>query len=214
MNTEISNILARSFIYKLLAVGFSYPTPEFFNELKNGAFWMSMKENVKQLSSEVLNKIILDIEDGISLSDVPFDNLESEYINAFEIDKPTPSTSLYEGSYDSEVNRGVLLLELQGFYKNFGLDISKSFKELEDCITVELEFMHFLTLKEAQAKEDNIDPIPYQKAGKDFLERHLGRWISKFRVDVESKVKLSFFRSLAILTDEFIASEIKRIQSI
>jgi DMSO reductase family type II enzyme chaperone len=212
VDTQISIAATRSLIYKLLAIGYSYPTLESYEDIKNGTFWINIKENIEQLSSEILNKAIFEIKDGLFLSDISFETFESEYLNAFETNMPNPSCSLYEGSYAKEVNKAGLLLELKGFYENFGLNISKNFKELEDRITVELEFMHFLTFKQVQAKEEGLDAMPYLKAQKDFLERHLGKWIPKFRMDVKDKIKFPFFRNLSLLTDAFITSEVQEAQ--
>jgi len=212
VDTQIPVAATRSFIYKLLAIGYSYPVLESYEDIKNGTFWIKIKENIEQLLSETLNKAVFEVKDGLFLPDISFEAFESEYLNAFETNIPKPSCSLYESSYASETNRGGLLLELKGFYENFGLNISKNFKELEDRITAELEFMHFLTFKQVQAKEQGLDITPYLKAQKDFLERHLGKWIPKFRMDVEEKIKFPFFRNLALLTDAFIASEIQEAQ--
>ena len=212
MNTQVPVAATRSLIYKLLAIGYSYPVLESYEDIKNGAFWIKVKENIEQISSEILNKAILEVKEGLFLPDISFEAFESEYLNTFETNIPNPSCSLYEGSYATEANRGGILLELKGFYENFGLNISKNFKELEDRITAELEFMHFLTFKQAQAKEQGLDVMPYLKAQKDFLERHLGNWIPKFRMDVENKIKSPFFRNLALLTDAFIASEVQEVR--
>jgi DMSO reductase family type II enzyme chaperone len=133
--------------------------------------------------------------------------LEAAYISAFETNMPQPSVSLYEGSHHLQGNKPGLLLELKGFYRSFGLTMAESENDLEDSLVAELEFMQFLTAKQAQAEDGSLDKSPYLRAQKDFLERHLAAWLPSLLADAEGKLNNPFYRALVVLANRFVASD-------
>jgi hypothetical protein len=76
------------------------------------------------------------------------------------------------------------------FYNHFGLTLAEAPRELPDHISTQLEFLHFLAFREAEAWRDGRDPGPWQRAGRDFLERHPGRWVPKLRERLASRSAL------------------------
>ena len=143
---------------------------------------------------------------------MPRRDLETAYISAFETNMPEPSVSLYEGSHHLQGNKSGLLLELKSFYRAFGLTIADSENDLEDALTAELEFMQFLTAKQAQAEEGTLDRSPYVRAQRDFLQRHLAAWLPALDAEAESKLKHPFYRALTTLTNDFVAFDVKAIE--
>lgn len=139
-------------------------------------------------------------------------DLEAAYISAFETNMPEPSVSLYEGSHHLQGNKSGLLLELKSFYRAFGLTIADSENDLEDALTAELEFMQFLTAKQAQAEGGTLDRSPYVRAQRDFLQRHLAAWLPALDVEAESKLKHPFYRALTTLANDFVAFDVKAIE--
>jgi nitrate reductase assembly molybdenum cofactor insertion protein NarJ len=74
------------------------------------------------------------------------------------------------------------LADITGFYQAFGFKMGGNVRERPDHISVEIEFMYLLALKEAYAivngtKKQVEICVDAQKA---FLEEHLGRWIGLF----------------------------------
>lgn len=104
-----------------------------------------------------------------------FPGLESEltqqYMEAFDPAVYKGARSLYESSYTTK-GQEVVYEELMRFYHFFELDRSPD-AELPDHLTVELEFMHFLTHLEQKALGRGDDISPIRKAQKDFLDRHM-----------------------------------------
>ena len=50
----------------------------------------------------------------------------------------------------------------------------------------ELEFLHFLAFREAEALQTGQDAGPFRRAQRDFIDRHPGRWIPRLRAKLES----------------------------
>jgi len=102
--------------------------------------------------------------------------------------------------------------ELIRFYNYFGLRLSRG--QLPDHITVELEFMHYLTYKEAEACQNGGDQESYQRAQKDFLDRHLGKWVPALHQKLAKCQPLPFFADLVAWTEDFLGRERQYLKSI
>jgi putative dimethyl sulfoxide reductase chaperone len=74
------------------------------------------------------------------------------------------------------------LADITGFYQAFGFKMGGNVHERPDHISVEIEFMYLLALKEAYAivngTKEQLDIC--LNAQKSFLKEHLGRWIGLF----------------------------------
>jgi DMSO reductase family type II enzyme chaperone len=93
------------------------------------------------------------------------------------------------------------------FYNHFGLTLAEAPRELPDHISTQLEFLHFLAFREAEAWRDGRDPGPWQRAGRDFLERHPGRWVPQLRERLAKQNPLPFFAALVDRLERFLAHE-------
>lgn len=99
------------------------------------------------------------------------------------------------------------LADIAGFYKAFGLTLAES--ERVDHISVELEFMHFLTYKEAYAQTHH-DPAKARfcrETQRKFVRDHLGRWSAHFARLLDRKADGGYYSCLASLLEKFISSE-------
>jgi TorA maturation chaperone TorD len=108
---------------------------------------------------------------------------------------------------------GASTAEVKKFIETTGLGYSDDFKGMPDHITVELEFMQRLTLREEQAwKEDDADKATAcRNVEKKFIEEHLIRWIPTFCEQVIQAAELPFYRSFAELTRRFIRYEMEKM---
>jgi len=199
---------ARSRLYRLLALGFSFPNRELHARFLDGSYAEQIRSSLALCAPELADAESL----GGLRTSAPFEIFEASYLSAFETDMPKPSISLYEGSYVQQGRRPMLLLEVKGFYRNFGLEMAPSVNDLEDTLTAELEFMQFLTAKLAQAEDEDTDPRPYLLARRDFLTRHLAVWLPAFRAAVTERVEERFFVALAGLADAFVVEELTAVQ--
>lgn len=202
----LETALARNRTYALLAQAFRYPDERVFRQLIDGTFGEALAEAVEVCAPDLAEEAE-DLMVGCS-----FEDFQSVYLSAFETNVPAPSASLYEGSHAYREKRPALLLELKGFYTNFGLRMAATVNDLEDTLTAELEFMQFLTAKQAQAESEGLDPSAYLRAQRDFLERHLAVWLPALQVEIAGKVREPFYRALASLAAAFVAHDLEEVR--
>jgi len=79
--------------------------------------------------------------------------------------------------------------------------------ELPDHITTELEFLHYLTFREAEACERGVDPESLRRAERDFLARHLCRWVPKLRARLAKQTTCPFFPALVGFAEAYFAAD-------
>ena len=209
--SRIENAKARNRIYALLAMGFRYPDADGFPLLADLAYTETIADALEVCAADLAGPFRETM--APDLRAVPSRaEMEAAYISAFETNMPEPSVSLYEGSHHLQGNKPALLLELKGFYRNFGLTMADSENDLEDSLSAELEFMQFLTAKQAQAEDGSLDKSPYLRAQRDFLERHLAAWLPALLVDAEGKLKYPFYRAIALLANDFVALDLNAVR--
>lgn len=144
-----------------------------------------------------------------SISSDALDRLETrlaaDYARLFlSINKvpPHPSESTYrEGALMQHYRDEVLET-----YWSFRVDKSKEYVEPEDHIAVELGFMMYLCQKTNHALEekDVEEARKYLTAQKNFLEKHLTRWVPKLVKDVIVSAQTPFYKGIAVLTREYL----------
>ncbi len=111
---------------------------------------------------------------------------------------------------------GVSTLDARSRYKEAGLELSGQIKEAPDHIAIELEFVYYLIFKEIEvfAQADSESAINYLEKQKAFLERHLGRWITKFTNNIVQHATTDFYKHLAQATKIFVQQDFKFISEI
>jgi DMSO reductase family type II enzyme chaperone len=97
------------------------------------------------------------------------------------------------------------------FYNHFGLSMAESPRELPDHIMTQLEFLHFLAFREAEALEGDDDPSPFQRAQRDFVSRHPGRWVPRLRERLDQNDPMPFFRELVARLGDFLAHDARHL---
>jgi TorA maturation chaperone TorD len=100
------------------------------------------------------------------------------------------------------------LADIAGFFKAFGLTLAEG--ERVDHISVELEFMHFLTFKEAYAQthHDAAKARFCRETQRKFIRDHLGRWGTHFARLLDQKADGGYYSCLASLLAKFVSSEV------
>ena len=107
-------------------------------------------------------------------------------------------------------------IEVKKFIETSGFAYDSNFHDLPDHISVELEFMAHLTRLEAKAwrLDGNDEAMNCQRFQKEFLDRHLARWVSTFSVKVSELAEKPFYPQMAMLTSGFVEAEIQELSKI
>ncbi len=97
----------------------------------------------------------------------------ADYNDAFDPSVAEGACSLREGIHTEE-DQSSIFEEVMRFYEFFGLSRGED-AEMPDHLSVELEFMHFLTHLEDQVADRPEDLASVRRAQRDFVTRHLKR---------------------------------------
>lgn len=124
----------------------------------------------------------------------------------------------YESVYTSEKR---LLMqtardEVLAIYRSEGLDKQSSWKESEDHIAVELEFMQILCqrAKETLLKGDEDAAFKLLTTQRNFLTDHLYAWTPMLAKDMKKFSKTDMYQGLAYLTDGFLRADLEFLDQI
>lgn len=141
--------------------------------------------------------------------------LAADYARLFlSINKipPHPSESVYREGAMMQYYRDEVLQT----YWSFGVDKKTEFTEPEDHIAVELGFMVFLCEKaqESLQKGGARESRKYIQSQNDFLEKHLLKWVPRLVDDIIAAGQTPFYKSIAILTNEFLKMDVSAINDL
>lgn len=200
----VERALARSALYQLLSQALAYPSQEAVAALRQEDLPRA-QEAAPLLTAEVAPLLAAL---GECLRSVDAAQLQAEHCRVFShvisLDCP-PCEAFYTARHVFQETQE--LSDIGGFFRAFGLEVAD--KERLDHISVELEFMHFLTYKEAYALTYHgpARARVCREAQQKFLQDHLGRWAPRFAQRLGRKAGQGYFGCLASLTDAFIAAE-------
>lgn len=197
---EEKRIGSRSLLYSLLSRGFRFPPQQHYDRVKKGQFADEVQSAIANLAYDGLNGG--ELGRGTALS---YEKFQSNYIELFEVGGDSgPPCPLYEGEYGG--GRMKVMEEVLRLYHHFGLRISTAKRDRPDHLAMELEFMHALTFKEAEALVRGRERGAYLKAQRDLLRFHL----HDFTAAVARKVggnEVPFYTDLARLSERFCQKE-------
>lgn len=168
MYSSTANAQARSTLYRLLALGFSHPTPELFAAMESGAFQAQLKDCMEALEAS---------SSELPVAETSFADFEALYIDLFLFGQNgRPHVPLHAGDFDEILqgrSRPEFMLEYSKWYRHFGLRTrdDPAATELPDHLTCQLEFLSWLAHLEANADPESPICIGYRKAQHDFAER-------------------------------------------
>jgi TorA maturation chaperone TorD len=130
----------------------------------------------------------------------------------------SPHESVHHQREDGQNGKlwGASTVEIKKFIESLGLSYKPEYTGLPDHISVELEFMQQITLREekAWAENDKETALNCLKNEKTFIKEHLAGWIPDFCGKVIKKAESPFYREMAKLTQNFLELEIEEIDKI
>ena len=179
---------ARSRLYRLVGHAFAFPDTALHEELAGGAWERSVAEAVAALPFS------LGLADlSLTPTQTTNEELKAEYVRLFEVGLTGgPPCSLFAGHHERDRLR--VMEELVRFYDFFGLGLAPG--TMPDHLTAELDFMHFVTFREAEAVREGGDRGSYLRAERDFLERQLGRFLARLVENARAQKPLPFYEGL------------------
>lgn len=191
---------ARSRLYQLLAAGFAFPDEDFHEAVCDGSFVAAVNEALAALpysfDASALERMRTDLD---------YTTFQSEYIRLFDVGPGGPPCPLYGGVHGGD--RMKVMEDALRFYHFFGLRLAPEQRELPDHITTELEFLHYLTFCEAEARERGEDPGSFLRAQRDFLARHLCKWVPRVERKLAAHDPPPFYDGLVSLAARFFDSD-------
>lgn len=206
----VAHLASRSKAYEVLAKAFRYPwDTNYFNP----------EEMLEPLSMilpddpdwEHAQRLIAQIKDELSSLDQ--EKLQREYMLTFThgFSKECPPYEIFYGT-DGYTMQIEVLMELGGIYKRYGVELSEKSDERPDHLSIELEFMQYLTYKQAYGIQHGHadDAIKVAADGqKKFILNHLGRWVPLFCQFLSQKAPKGLYLNLSELLSIFIANEVR-----
>ena len=80
-------------------------------------------------------------------------------------------------------------------------------------MAIELEFMYYLIYREIEEiinnNESNVDL--YLKKQRNFLQNHLGKWVSKFTDNISANAKTVFYQNVAHITESLVTEDLVQL---
>lgn len=206
--------LARSALYQLLSTAFIYPDHAALTGMREGAHQaMPLASRVGWRRVEgVLQRL------GRQLQAMDEERLLHDYLEVFG-HTTAADCPPYEGEYGQAhiFQKSHMLADLQGSYRAFGVEVNSTFKDRPDHLSVELEFMHLLALKEAYAilhQHDNDKVETCQRAQKAFLAGHLAPWALPFSLMLAKKAgKRNVYSTWAHLLELHLSADFDQFQA-
>jgi TorA maturation chaperone TorD len=206
---ELEGLLEEARAYQLAALGFMYPDRNWLVAMET--FLDARKEDAGNGRSEGERSLRNSLKQ--SLDEGALEGLALEYNRLFTATEDV-LIPVYETEYavDTVFAKTKELADLNGFYLAFGLELGKDSQgERPDHVSIELEFMATLLIKEAYARNEGWDDKANVclEARKKFLKDHIGRWGPALFVMAKRKTKVEFYATLAGLTTDLINKDLK-----
>lgn len=185
--------VARSRAYAIVSAAMDFPDSALCCAIQNGEISDALRATLASV-----NIALLDETDWSALADTAGeDAFAIEFTRLFEVGSSGPPCPLYGGVYDGARTKTVE--EAIRFYNHFGLTLAEDPREPPDHLITELDFLHYLAFREAEALHEDADAGPYRRAQRDFVARHPGRWVPRLAARLERTHPLRFYRELVSL---------------
>lgn len=206
-NQKIERLLALSHAYQFLSICHFEPDKNLMKMMADSGYLDEVGSCLGEIENGKLSETFSHLRN--ELQSTTLETLMGEYLYTFgdaTMAVDCPAYEMYfSGSHIFQQTQE--LADISGFYKAFGLDVSKDDTGNRwDHIAVELEFLHFLSYKQAYAIENHgaEEQNACLAAKKKFLNAHIGRWIQAFSKSVARKSPAGFYWQIAKLANDFV----------
>ena len=125
------------------------------------------------------------------LDEADAEPLAAAYSGLFEVGSSGAAVPLREELAETSAEKSKE--ETLRFYDFFGYTLAEERQWAPDHLSVQLEFLHFLSFRES--REHDADKLAsYRLAQRDFLERHPGRWFPEVLAGVRRLAREPYWR--------------------
>lgn len=195
-------MIEKAFLYRFLALAFSYPSSESLRELRE-----ALPDLEKSLKTLGIDFPVNRFKEVLISSEGRVEDLQGEFTTLFETQLKAPAR---ETSYelDKMGRRVIEMADIEGFYRAFGLEVKPP--QEPDSLVAELEFLSFLSQKLAFLEGEGREIV--QDAYTKFLRDHLGRWFEVFTDRVLSSTEEEYYSVMAQLLRSFLNKETEGLQ--
>lgn len=206
----------RSDLYQVLIEAVRYPTYELAFELINGNFYEKVNDYVRWVNagSGVYNHPLKQLHEAVEgvkniEPEVLLEKMETEYSRLF-LEDTNIIVPFYEINYmGPDIDESQVQQELEKLFQSERFENNYDKRKELSFIGTELEFMHFLSLKEAEAWKFGKMGIAKQLKRKqhDFLLSHVGNWGGKFFAKIVNFSELPIYIAIGMLGTSFMKLE-------
>jgi len=196
--------VSRPGIYRILAAAFSRPKPEI------SGLYRSILEVHAILQPTEGSIVGLHATDSMNLATLAPEHLRlfvgpghipcPPYEAVYRKDRPDFERGLVMGPSTADVRRT---------YLEAGLDISKSYTDLPDHVSAEMEFMQFLCAEEERLAQEGSreEAAKLRRTQREFHKNHIEPWVGDFADCVLRSTNSSFYKAAATVLKEFAKKE-------
>lgn len=165
VSTSEEVLAKQSFVYAVLARGFSQPD-------KASLEFLLQCGQVEMKDDSPVTRCLVGLLESAQQTNLQ--EMQKAYMELFDpVNGPFPYESEHTKTHD--FSKANILADIMGFYRAFGVEPTN---DRADHISAELEFMHFLTIKEmhASGKGEHENASICRRARESFFREHLGLW--------------------------------------
>ncbi len=218
-NLKVINPFLRSAAYKKLSSLFTYPeNNESYRQFRDE------KREIKDIFAELSTEYDIDFQDDVdsltsAVDGLSLQDIQVEYVRLFDY-RPkcliVESAYIYRRDKSTDPEKCASVRDgVEDFYSRFGLETGCWFKQPPDHLSVELEFMHYLTHQEGVCMKDESDEVGrYLEGEKEFLSEHLLEWAVGFCDCLRDNSCLSLYSSLAGITKALLLNDARYLQNL
>lgn len=179
-------------------------TDSFYNIIKNLDFSSEPQNELSGGYERILGFCRTDWHD-------PVTDLAVDYARIFlgaGVVETAQSAFPYESVYTSE--KRLIMQEARdevlALYRKYGLGVSSKYNIPEDHLALELEFMAHLCglVRQSAESGDFKKAVSLLREQREFIEKHLMRWVPAFCNDIGRIASTEFYRGAAELTVSFL----------
>jgi nitrate reductase delta subunit len=120
-------------IYKVLSVLLDYPDQELIDNLPEIKAWIDNNSEINDEESALLKGYIAQMENK------PLMDIQADYVKTFDM-SAEHSLHLTHHLFGEENTRLTAIIDLGELYKDYGMQVSESAKEIPDYLPLVLEF--------------------------------------------------------------------------